>query len=101
MILRSLILAACSLALAPAAQAATSREMLDLLAQCADIKDGTERLACYDKNALQLRETLAAIKKPAERTEEDKTSIFGFDLGGVFGSREGPTSQEEFGKNQM
>jgi len=99
--LRLVVLAACVLAASTAAHAATSREMLDLLAQCADIKDGTERLSCYDKLAPQLRETLAAVKKPAERTEEDKISIFGFDFGGVFGSREGPTSPEEFGKNQM
>jgi hypothetical protein len=99
--LRPVILAACLMAAVSTAHAATSREMLDLLAQCADIKDGTERLACYDKLAPQLRETLAAVKKPAERTEEDKASIFGFDFGGVFGSREGPTSPEEFGKNQM
>lgn len=99
--LRPVILAVCLIVVTGTVHASTSREMLDLLAQCADIKDGSERLACYDKLAPQLRETLAAVKKPAERTEEDKISIFGFDFGGVFGSREGPTSPEEFGKNQM
>lgn len=100
---RTVWLAAVLLAAVAAAQAwaASPREMLDLLAQCADLKDGTQRLACYDKLAPQLRETLAATKKPAERTEEDKISLFGFDFGGIFGSREGPTTAEEFGKNQM
>ncbi|MBZ5616661.1 MAG: hypothetical protein LAO23_21855 [Acidobacteriia bacterium] len=81
--------------------AATPHEMLDLLAKCADMKDATERLACYDKLAPEMRETLAAVKKPSERTDEDKATLFGFDFGGVFSSREGPTTPEEFGKNQM
>ncbi len=83
------------------AWATSSRDMLDLLAKCADMTNSTERLACYDKLAPQLRETLATIKKPSERTDEDKMSLFGFDFGGVFSSPEGPTTPEEFGKNQM
>ncbi len=83
------------------ASAATPREMLDLLSKCADISDATQRLACYDQLAPQLRETVASTKKPAERTEEDKVSLFGFDFGGIFSSPGGPTTPEEFGKNQM
>ena len=99
--LRPVFFAACMMAATSTAQASSPREMLELLATCADLKNGAERLACYDKLAPQLHETVAAVRKPAERTEEDKISIFGFDFGGVFGSREGPTSPEEFGKNQM
>ncbi|MGQ0741264.1 MAG: hypothetical protein ACT4OG_03065 [Alphaproteobacteria bacterium] len=99
--LRLTILAVAMLAAAPIALAATPREMLNLLAQCAEAKDSIERLACFDKLAPQLRETVAAMKKPSERTEEDRISLFGFDFGGVFGSREGPTTPEEFGKAQV
>jgi hypothetical protein len=83
------------------ARATSARDMLDLLTKCADMTAAAERLACYDKLAPELRETLAATKKPAERTEGDKMSLFGFDFGGIFSSREGPTTPEEFGKNQM
>jgi hypothetical protein len=90
-----------AIAAATPAAATSSREMLDLLAKCAEITEATARLACYDQLAPQLRETVATIKKPAERTEAEKESLFGFDFGGIFSSPEGPTTPEEFGKNQM
>lgn len=96
-----LTLAAFAVAVAGPALAASPREMLELLAKCAEQSDATERLACYDRLSPQLRETLAGAKKPEERTEEDKISLFGFDFGGMFGSAEGPTTPEEFGKTQM
>jgi hypothetical protein len=99
--LRLLMSAAVLLLAVPVALAATPRELLTLFAQCADIEDAGERLACFDRLAPQLRETMAAMKKPSERTEEEKISLFGFDFGGIFGSREGPTTPEEFGKAQV
>jgi hypothetical protein len=98
---RTIILAILLAAMSGPALSASPREVLELLAKCAEIKDSTGRLACYDQLAPQMRETLAASKKLGERTAEDKVSIFGFDVGGIFGSSEGPTTPEEFGKNQM
>ena len=42
-------------AVTPAA-ATSPREMLDLLAKCAEITDAPRRLACYDQLAPQLRD---------------------------------------------
>jgi hypothetical protein len=98
---RTLALAALVASTTSPALAASPHEMLDLLAKCSEISDATQRLTCYDQLAPQLRETVAAAKKPEERTAEEKETLFGFDFGGIFGSIEGPTTPEEFGKSQI
>jgi hypothetical protein len=95
------LVALAAFALATPAFAISSKEILGELAKCAENADATQRLACYDTLSPQLRQAVAAMKKPSEQTEADKTSFFGFDVGGLFGGNEGPTTPEQFGKNQM
>lgn len=93
-----------SLLTAAPSLAQPQQDVLEAVGQCAGVPDAQARLACYDKIAPRVKETIATPPPSLNRapTAEEQHSWFGFDLSGLFGAApEQQTTPAEFGANKL
>ena len=93
-----------SLLTAAPSLAEPQQDVLEAVGHCAGIADAQARLACYDKIAPRVKDTLATPPPSLSRapTAEEQRSWFGFDLSGLFGAApEQQTTPAEFGANKL
>lgn len=85
------VLCLAAAALTGPAGATETRDTLEALAKCGAIENPQERLVCYDGVMPRVR---AAID---QATEDDKITLFGWEIFGGDGSSDEPTRPEDFG----
>ena len=101
--LYAILIAFAAPALAVPALAGARDDALEAIGKCAAIAEDKARLACYDQLAPQVKSALAtpptAVAANRPPTKEDQESWFGFDIGGLFGTKQAPqTKPEQFGQ---
>jgi len=84
------------------AHADMRQDTLEAVDGCAGIRENPERLACYDRIAPRVKETLAKPPATLDRlpTKKEQESWFGFNIDDLFGGGSNAVTPGEFGKER-